>query len=98
MSYLTIIQPEAELDLDEGFEYFKTQNTELAFDFLEEITKILELLESNPFLFQKAKGEKRKVRIKRFNYSLIYKIKGKEVFILAVIHGKSNPRTWENRR
>lgn len=51
MSYLTIIQPEAELDLDEGFEYFSTQNADLAFDFLKEITKILELLESNPYLF-----------------------------------------------
>ncbi|MGB0864376.1 MAG: type II toxin-antitoxin system RelE/ParE family toxin [Saprospiraceae bacterium] len=98
MSYLTIIQPEAELDLDEAFEYFRTQNSELAFDFLEAITKVLELLESNPFLFQKAKGEKRKVNIKRFNYSLIYKIKDKKVFILAIIHGKSNPRTWESRK
>jgi len=52
-NYNVIIQPEAELDLDEAHVYLETQQTGLGFQFLTDLTEILELLEDNPLLFQK---------------------------------------------
>jgi mRNA-degrading endonuclease RelE of RelBE toxin-antitoxin system len=43
-----------------------------------------------------AKG-RRKWRVKRFPYYLIYKLKGGEIFVLAVAHASRKPGYWENR-
>ena len=52
-NYHVIIQPEAEADLDEAFEYLQGVKKNLGFDLLERLTDIVIQLENNPFLFQK---------------------------------------------
>ena len=49
--YHVIIQPEAEQDLDEAYQYLEGQKTGLGFELLADLTEIVELLEDNPFLF-----------------------------------------------
>jgi plasmid stabilization system protein ParE len=96
-SYLIIIQPEAELDLDEAYEYLEQQRIGLGFELLASISDAIALLEENPFLFQKIQGEKRRIFIQRFQYNLIYKVIDSHVYILAFLHGRSNPKRWEGR-
>lgn len=96
-NYHVILQPEAEADLDEAFEYLQGAKKNLGFDLLEKLTDVIILLESNPFLFQKIDGEKRRAIIKRFKYNVIYKVKEQKVFIIAIIHGSKNPSWWQNR-
>jgi plasmid stabilization system protein ParE len=95
--YNVIIQPEAEQDLDDAFEYLEAQQKGLGFQLLAELTDILEALESSPLLFQKVYGEKRRAVVKRFKYNVIYKVINTEVYILAIIHGSRNPRKWQSR-
>ena len=52
-SYNIIIQPEAELDLDDAFYYLNNQLSGLGFELLTEIAELFQILEDNPFLFQK---------------------------------------------
>lgn len=94
-TFSIIIQPEAELDLDDAHLYLEDQKAGLGFDLLAEISDILEILESNPFLFQKTYGDKRRAMIKRFDYNIIYMIREQRVFILAIIHGMRDSKRWE---
>ena len=94
--YNVIIQPEAEQDLDDAFEYLENQQKGLRFQLLAELIDILEALESSPLLFQKVYGEKRRAVVKRFKYNVIYKVISTEVYILAIIHGSRNPRKWQS--
>ena len=96
--YNVIIQPEAEADLDDAFEYLEAQKSTLGFDLLAEVVTILEILEENPFLFQKVHGEMRRAVTRRFGYNVIYVVKEKEVFILAIMHGSRNPKRWQERK
>ena len=96
-SYLVIIQPEAEEDLDEAFEYLESQQIGLGFELLEAIADAITILEETPFLFQKIHGEKRRLIVRRFQYNLIYKVIDSSVYILAIMHGSRNPRRWEDR-
>ena len=96
-AYTVIIQPEAELDLDDAYEYFERQRAGLGTDVLAEVVDIIVLLEENPFLFQKVYGEKRRAIVRRYSYQLIYVVKGKEVYILAFLHGSRNPDRWQRR-
>ncbi len=95
--YLVILQPEAEADLDEAFEYLERQRTGLGFDLLAAIADVITVLEETPFVFQKIQGEKRRMVIQRFQYNLIYKVIGSNVYILAILHGSRNPKRWEDR-
>ena len=94
-TYSIIIQPEAELDLDDAHLYLEDQKAGLGFDLLAEISDTIGILESNPFLFQKVYGEKRRAMIKRFDYNIVYVIREQSVFILAIIHGMRDSRRWE---
>ncbi|MDF1867528.1 MAG: type II toxin-antitoxin system RelE/ParE family toxin [Saprospiraceae bacterium] len=96
--YTVIIQPEAEADLDDAFEYLEAQKPTLGFDLLAEVVTILEILEGNPFIFQKVHGEMRRAVTRRFGYNVIFLIKQKEVFILAIMHGSRNPKRWKKRK
>ena len=96
-AYTVIIQPEAELDLDDAYEYFERQRAGLGTDVLAGIVDIIVLLEENPFLFQKVHGEKRRAIVRRYGYQIIYVVKGREVYILAFLHGSRNPDRWRNR-
>lgn len=96
-NYSVIIQPEAELDLDEAFEYLEDQQAGLGFDLLAAFVDVIDVLEGNPLLFQKVYGEKRRAVIQRFHYNVIYIVLNQEVYILAVMHGSRDPRGWERR-
>ena len=96
-SYTSIIQPEAEQDLDDAYHYFESQQSGLGFELLAEITETIEALEGNPMLFQKVYGEMRRAIVKRFGYNLIYKVIDTEVYILAIMHGSRDPEKWQKR-
>jgi toxin ParE1/3/4 len=95
--FSVIIQPEAEQDLDETFVYFENQQSGLGFKLLADLVEVMELLEENPFLFQKVYGEQRRAVIQRFGYNVIYKIMGSDVFILAIMYGGRDTKKWEER-
>ena len=97
LKYTVIIQPEAEADLDEAFEYLQNIQKDLGFDLLANFTDIISYLEDNPLMFQTVFENKRRAVIERFKYNVIYKIKGETVYILAIIHGKKNPKWWQKR-
>lgn len=97
-SFNVIIQPEAEADLDEAYQYFEQQKSGLGFQLLEDLTEVLGLLENNPLLFQSVYGEKRRAVIRRFGYNVIYKVEDAEVYVLAIIRGSRDPEKWQGRK
>ncbi len=95
--YTVIIQPEAEFDLDDAYDYLESQKKDLGFDLLAEVADILQILENNPFLFQKISGKRRRAITRRFGYNLIYFVEDNEVFIIAIIHGSRDSKRWKSR-
>ena len=96
--YNVIIQPEAEKDLDELYDYFEDQRSGLGFDLLAQLTEVIQLLEERPKLFQKVYKNKRRAVIKRFGCNIIYKIIDQDVYILAIMHGRRDPKNWRENR
>lgn len=52
-NYRVIIQPDAEQDLDEAYEYMEKQKAGLGFELLEEVTSVVEVLEGTHSFFKK---------------------------------------------
>lgn len=95
--YNLIIQPEAEADLDEAYDYLEAQKAGLGFEFLASLTDVTTLIEEAPEIYPEIYGDKRRAILKKFKYNIIYKIKGMDIYILAIMHSSRDPRRWQGR-
>lgn len=82
--------------MDEANAYLEAQQASLGLQLLADLTEILELLEVPPS-FQKIYGEKRRAVVQRFGYTLIYKVVNSDVYVLAIMHGRRDPKSWQDR-
>ncbi len=52
---------------------------------------------SEPLLFRCFEKEYRKVKVGKFRYSIVFRLRSDEVQILAVAHDSLKPGYWKNR-
>ncbi len=89
--YNLILQEEAILDLHEAFNYYESKKIGLGDEFEVEAFEVLELIESNPYLFQIRFGNYREVPLNRFPYNIVYEILEDDIIINAVFFTKKSP-------
>lgn len=58
------------------------------------ITAILQ----NPLAYPRVKGDSRRALVRRFPYAVYFHPFDDEIIVLAVMHGRRNPRHWRSRR
>jgi plasmid stabilization system protein ParE len=98
MSYALIVEPEAEAEIDEASRWYKEISRELGEDFLRAVEEALASIRENPLQYQIIHGRGRRVRLRRFtSYRLFYVVAGQEVVLLGCIHGRRNPKRWQDR-
>ena len=97
MSLPLIINPEAEHDLDEAKAWLNRQRTGLGGDFLECVEEALDQIRQWPKLSRKVFLELRRKLIRRFSYGIFYRIDDDQITVVAVDHGKRDPRGWQKR-
>jgi len=78
--------------------YYELQAPGLGHDFLDKVEKALQDLVSSPERWPVVQEDIRRRLIRRFPYSLIYRIEPDEIVILAVMHQKRHPSYWLPRR
>ena len=99
MNFQLIVTKAAEIDLDESFVWYEKQKEELGFAFILEFEKTLNKIMSNPFYPSLIEDDARSASLKRFPYTIIYRILTKQlqVRIIAVIHQHRDPE-WIRTR
>jgi len=91
------LRPEAEADLKEVYRWYEGQRRGLGDDFLLCVEAALEALLENPNQFPVVHKEVRRMVLRRFPYSIFYLTPGDEIVVLAIFHGRRDPRTWHQR-
>jgi len=89
--------PDAHGELLENVAYYHERNPVAAKHFAEAIRQEERHLIVQPWSAAKTMGEPRSWRIPRFPYSLIYRIVGQEVLIIALAHHSRRPGYWKDR-
>ncbi|MGA2751304.1 MAG: type II toxin-antitoxin system RelE/ParE family toxin [Verrucomicrobiota bacterium] len=92
MSWRVILRPKAETDLSEAARWYEAQRQNLGDRFLDEIGRVLDLLESSPERRPVYYRGFRPVLTRRFPYKLFYRIEGDKVIIVRVLHAKRDHR------
>ena len=92
-----VFHPKAAEDYDEAFAWYSARSRSVAADFEREIGRALRLIRDSPHLGPLFDSSRRRMIVRKFPYSLIYEVVGRELVIFAVAHGGRRPYYWRRR-
>lgn len=98
MGYKLIIAPKAKSHIEKAIVWYKDINVQLTVDFINSLDAAIEVILSNPLLFQKVSKKYRKINLSRFPYKVVYTIDEDKLIVAAVIHHKRSNKHWISRK
>jgi plasmid stabilization system protein ParE len=93
-----LLKPEAQADLVEAFEWYEAQRVGLGSEFLAEVALVLERIEQMPEAHAIIRGQTHRAVVHRFPYAVFYVLDPDIIAVTAVLHGRRDPRRWQERR
>ena len=97
MSQPVQFTPVARLEFIDAFDWYEARAPGLGAAFQNETDRQVARITENPTQFPIVMADVRRVRLRRFPYSLFYRITDPEVFVIACFHASRNPRIWQGR-
>ncbi|OGI46870.1 MAG: hypothetical protein A2637_06020 [Candidatus Muproteobacteria bacterium RIFCSPHIGHO2_01_FULL_65_16] len=89
--------PAAGRELTDSVEYYDSRLPGLGADFLGEFRRSLDLIDKNPEIGAVVEAPYRRVVLNRFPFSVVYRLKGPTLRIVAVAHQYRKPGYWRGR-
>jgi len=89
----------ATAELYEAIVYYNIQRQGLGLEFAKEVQDTIERIKQNPEAWTTISTSKqaRRCLTNRFPYGIIYQIRDNTILIVAVMHLKRRPQTWQPR-
>jgi len=91
------IHPEAEAEYEQALGWYLDRSQQAAARFEAAFDEAVEAIRSHPAMFPRCDEAHRYVSLRRFPYSLIYRVEGDAATILAVAHSRRRPGYWSGR-
>ena len=88
----------ARAEIEEAIAYYNHQKAGLGKEFSAEVDAGIDQVLAHPHRWPILIGNKRRYRLKRFPYGLVYQIGRECIFFLAVMHLKRRPGYWRGRQ
>jgi len=88
---------EARKEFFEAAEFYEEQVVGLGDDFIDELEKVLEVIEQQPSSGTKITNTERRFLVPRFPYGIIYSVEENQITIFAVMNLKREPGYWKSR-
>jgi plasmid stabilization system protein ParE len=86
---------EALADLDNAAVYYESQQPGLGSDFVREVLRVVEFLSAYPLAGRSMSRHTRRWLTRRFPYGVLYRVRGDELLVVAVMHLSRAPKEWE---
>jgi toxin ParE1/3/4 len=97
MSLPVVLRPEARAEFDEAFDWYEQRRPGLGVDFVAQIQEVFDRISTTPELYAQIFRDVRRGVVRRFPYSVFYKIESRQVVVLAVFHSNRDPKIWQAR-
>lgn len=97
MSSLLVIRRKAREEFDEAFDWYERQRAGLGVEFAGRVQAVFDSIAATPELHPPVFRDARKALVRPFPYSVIYRVRGGRVVVLAVFHHKRDPKGWQSR-
>jgi len=92
-----ILRPEARIDALVAYRWYENQRPGLGGEFREALEQVIESLREKPKSYPGVLRDTRRLLLKRFPYMVFYREYEDALVIVAVMHGKRDPETWQRR-
>ncbi len=96
-NYRLLINPFAELDLLEAYEWYELKQENLGKRFIKEVNYIIEHIKENPFQFPEIKKDIRQAIVNNFPFVIFFYLKDDLINVFAIFHSSRNPIIWKKR-
>jgi plasmid stabilization system protein ParE len=93
-----VFRPETEAELLDARAWYEGERAGLGGIFVAAVEATVTAILQNPLAYPRVKGETRRALIRRFPYAVYFRPIDNEIIVLAVMHGRRNPRHWRSRR
>jgi plasmid stabilization system protein ParE len=88
---------EARNEFFEAAEYYEDQVVGLGDVFIDEVEKVLNVIELQPVSGAKITNSERRFFVSRFPYGVIYSVESDQIIIFAVMDLRRKPGYWKSR-
>lgn len=94
---VVLFRAAAEADVQSAYVWYEQQRRGLGDEFRQELRATLERIAENPDAFQVVHRNTRRVPMRRFPYSVFYRVYPASIIVLACMHGRRSPVRWRGR-
>lgn len=77
--------------------YYQSKASGLGIDYLSEIERAVDAIAESPYTWQILEGDLRRRLVRRFPFSVLYRIDPHEIVVIAVAHLRKKPGYWKKR-
>ena len=93
-----VFRPEAEAELLDARAWYEGERVGLGATFAAAVETTVTAILQNPLAYPRVKSDIRRALVGRFPYAVYFRPIADEIIVLAVMHGRRNPRHWRARR
>lgn len=89
----------ASRELTEAVRWYEARRAGFGAEFFDAVVEALNLVEARPEIGSPLSGDHqtRRVVVSRFPYQIVYRLRPREIIIVAVAHSKRRPGYWKSR-
>ena len=93
-----VFRPEAEAESLDARAWYEGERVGLGAMFAAAVETTVAAILRNPLAYPRVKGDTRRALVRRFPYAVYFRPIDDEIIVLAIMHGRRNPRHWRSRR
>ncbi len=97
MSRLVKLDPDAQAEFDESYDFYEGRQAGLGERFADQVQRVLDRIAVNPALHAAVLGTVRKAVVRQFPFVVLYREEAAGVRVLAVFHTSRDPADWHRR-
>jgi plasmid stabilization system protein ParE len=97
MTFPLVFHPDVRGEVDEAYRWYEQQRAGLGDDFLAALDDVFARLQQTPEAHQIIYRDVRRALLRRFPYSVYYRVHPDRVEIIAVQHSRRDPARWQIR-
>jgi plasmid stabilization system protein ParE len=90
-------RPEARLEALEAKSWYEERSPGLGLEFARALDAAIQSALRTPLAFREIEGRCRRVLMRRFPYSIIYRPEPNGILVVAVFHHRRDPNVWLGR-
>jgi plasmid stabilization system protein ParE len=97
VTYSLELLDEALAEAEDAARWYAERSSTIAFDFTEDVDAAIARILQAPFAWPPHERQTRRFILHRFPFSIIYRVEGERVVVVAVAHASRDPDYWGGR-